>query len=189
MFYELINLKIRNMLQNVRKEDYYLRLFWSYYLKWIFPSKRAEPMDYVICNAWEGKNRSLVPLGRERNSLRGMKKETFNKYLGNSTESIQAWGKGKGGVWKLSFPVTKELWCSTSETAQGERTSIVEESTLGLCLPTSAGPVGKQNHILSKNGLSLKYCEFPDVYVSLYMCLLGSSSFFQTERNNILLII
>ena len=38
MFYDLINLKIRNMLQNVRKEDYYLRLFWSYYLKWIFPS-------------------------------------------------------------------------------------------------------------------------------------------------------
>lgn len=108
MFYDLINLKIRNMLQNVRKEDYYLRLFWSYDLKWIFPSKRAEPMDYVICNAWEGKNRSLVPLGRERNSLRGMKKETFNKYLGNSTESIQAWGKGKGGVWKL-FPSDKRV--------------------------------------------------------------------------------
>ena len=71
---------------------------------------------------------------KEKELPRGMRKETFNKYE-NFTESEQAWGEGKEGIWKPSFPKTKELWCSTSETAQGEHSSMADENILGLFLP------------------------------------------------------
>ena len=79
------------------------------------------------------KNRSLVPLWRKRNSRGAWEKKRLINM--RTSESEQAWGKGKGGIWKPFFPKTKELWCSTSETAQGEHSSMADENTLGLLLP------------------------------------------------------
>lgn len=106
--------------------DYFGVIIW--FLKWIFPSKRAE-----------------VPLRRERHFLRGMGKESLNRYHRNSTESVQTEGKAKEELEILS-PRQGVLMLHIQHRTKWARI-YCGGSKIGLCLPNSVVPGGEHSRI------------------------------------------
>lgn len=156
------------MLQNVRKEDYYSRLFEVNLVFEVNLSLRKRTHRLFNLHTWKGKNRSLVALGREGISWE-VWKEKDQRIPQNSITSVQTWGEGQG---EAGSPLTQWQRVVMLPVWHCARWVHIysEETPLGLCLPTSVGSVDKHTRIV----LFVKTV-FEILWV--YMCLFFSMCF------------